>query len=148
MNLGQIEQIMKNALKYSPVHFLGVFSKNNMPDAIRISGFSPCCYIVNTDVSAGKGKHWVAFFHLSSKSIEFFDSFGRTPATLGFRMPYVKRIVQNWIQVQGNYSHVCGQHCIYFLIQRSHGHSLNSIVAHLKSKHDPDFHVTEFIRKI
>ncbi|KAF0151264.1 MAG: hypothetical protein FD188_3457 [Ignavibacteria bacterium] len=148
MNHGQIVEIMKMLFKNSPVNFLGVFTSDNTPDAIRVSGFSPCCYIVNTDVSGGRGKHWVAFFHLSSRSIEFFDSFGRTPASLGFHLPYIQRIVHNPVQIQSNDSNVCGQHCIYYLIQRSHGHSLKGIIAHLKSKSRADCHVYEFIRKI
>ena len=148
MNHGQIVEIMKMLFKNSPVHFLAVFTSDNIPDAIRVSAFSPCCFIVNTDVTGGRGKHWVAFFHLSSRSIEFFDSFGRKPASLGFHLPYIQRKVHNPIQIQGNDSNVCGQYCIYYLVQRAHGHSMKDIIAHLKSKSRVDFHVSDFIRKI
>ena len=150
MNRGQLEEVMGFLFKRSPVNFLGVFSFDKIPEPARISGFSPCCYIVNTDTTAGKGKHWVAFFHLSTTSIEFFDSFGRTPASLGFHLPYIQRLVHSSIQVQGDYSRCCGAHCIYYLYHRSLGYTLAAIVIRLKSTtlSQSDIRVAKFLSKV
>jgi hypothetical protein len=150
MNSFEIAAVMRRLMKNSSVRFLGVFAFDRMPNPAKIYVYSPCCYIVNTDKSSKKGKHWVAFFHLSARSIEFFDSFGNSPESFGFRLPQVLKTVHNKTQVQGDYSRVCGNYCIYFLYYRSHGYTLKQIIQRLKTRTllQSDTFIASFIRQV
>lgn len=88
-------------------------------------------YIVNTDASYNPGKHWVAIF--TSKIPEFFDSLGQAPSHYDRRFEClmihqgpVYRYNSKRIQNYG--SETCGQYCIYYVMQRSKGYSMEDIV--------------------
>ena len=43
----------------------------------------PSAYVSNTDPISHPGTHWVAFYHESPSSLEFFDSYGLHPPKPG-----------------------------------------------------------------
>ena len=137
MNSSEIEFVMRRLFNHAPVKFLGVFARDTMPDLAKIHVYSPCCYISNTEPKAKKGKHWVAFFHLSPTSIEY-------------HLSHIQRIFHNSTQVQGDYSRVCGNYCVYFLDFRAQGHTIKNITQHLKSFTfaESDSRVASFIQRI
>lgn len=77
------------------------------------------CLIVNTDVSALPGTHWIAVY-VNQRKGEVFDSYGRPPPfrlqkwlnNSGVRWTFNKRLVQ------GPLSTLCGAYCIFFLGKR------------------------------
>ncbi len=120
-------------LKNSGVRFLGVYPFDHLPCVYEISSGTPCCYIANSDPCNELGSHWVAFFHPTPNIIEFFDSFGKTPAYYGFSIPNNMSLIHNHNQLQSDNSTLCGQWCIVFLFRRSHGTSFRSFLHKLRS---------------
>lgn len=100
---------------------LGIYPRNLIPT--RPSTY-PSCFIANTDVSGRPGRHWIAFYFESPFHIEFFDSFGHTPSAYAF--PLLCH-AHNSLQLQSDFSLVCGQFCIFYLYYRSRGLSLKNI---------------------
>ena len=95
---------------------LGVFPSDKLPNDVPQP---PWGFVVNTDPSSLPGTHWLAIF-CSPDSVAYFDSYGQKPMVksiekwLSVYKPY-------WInkkRIQGPVSSVCGQYCVYFLVQR------------------------------
>ncbi len=127
------EEIKKDAL--------GVFS------ADKIKHARPGCMIVNEDDSGKPGSHWVALFVLPESKCEYFDSYGRDKAAPKIEK-FLKKfdILQGNRQVQSTFSTTCGQHCVYYLYNRSRGVSFAEIVAsYSKNQQQNDEMVTDFV---
>ena len=103
--------------------FRGVFARNEFREALHKcreldteGGF-----IINTDPDSKPGEHWLAVYYTQYKQFNFFDSYGLSPNTYGFNndafSQYNKRCVQALV------SDTCGQHCIYYLINRFKGNT-------------------------
>lgn len=148
MDSTELFRILKRFLSKSSLHFLGIYASDNIPDLAKITAHLPCCYVANTDPVGSAGTHWIAVIHENNRSVEFFDSCGHHPLDLGFHFPPILRIHHNSIRLQSAHSQVCGQYCLYFLIQRSLRNHMLSIVKHLKSKTNSDIHVSKFIHKL
>jgi hypothetical protein len=111
-------------------HVLGVFPANQLPDVRMGRSFGLIC---NTHIDSMPGEHWISIFGDGKGYLEFFDSFGRTPASnsnyialwLGKRS---KAVNINRIKLQGDYSNVCGLYCILFLRARFLGVSMEDFV--------------------
>jgi hypothetical protein len=83
-------------------------------------------YIVNTDESNLPGKHWVCIFKTKS-NIEYYDSYGLKPSQI-FESILGNTFNYNAERVQSMLSTVCGQHCIYYVLQRSRNVSMQEII--------------------
>ena len=145
MNSLELKNILSRALPRK-VTFLGVFASDQIPNTIQVTRQAPCCYVANTDPISRQGSHWVAVYIPSPRTLEFFDSFGRHPITLGFSFPNSIRILHNTIQIQADSSGVCGEHCVRFLSHRSNGKSMSHILSMLKNlpHFTSDFHASKF----
>ena len=119
--------------------FIGVFAADRIPKLISF----PCCYVVNTDPANLPGKHWVAYFHYSPTSHEFFDSYGQHPTS--YLLPTHSNLVLNTKIFQSFSSNVCGQYYIFYLYRRFHSMSLSGIVTTLSKFRDPDQYVCSFV---
>lgn len=97
---------------------LGVYARDKIP---AFTSF-PCGLIANTDTSDLPGKHWVGFYYESKDKSEFFDSCGHSPEYFGFRARNY-----NEKRLQSSRSNVCGQYCLYYLLNRCRGVSMPSI---------------------
>lgn len=77
-------QLNQYGKKYFKKKWLGVFSVDSHIQKILDNISSGLNYgIINTDKSAGKGIHWVAFIYDTQKNKFFiYDSFGRNSSTL------------------------------------------------------------------
>ena len=88
--------------------------------------------IVNTDSSDKPGRHWLAFYFTSYEQIECFDSYGLSPEyyshNLGAFVKKYESVVTNNKQLQGPNTMVCGQYCLFYLMHRCRGYSMNDIV--------------------
>ncbi|GBN25123.1 hypothetical protein AVEN_200179-1 [Araneus ventricosus] len=126
--------------------FQGVFPADNIP---LLTG--KAAIIVNTDVSGGHGKHWVALF-MESDKLDFFDSFGKSPdeflngsfhtSCFAEKFP---NTTYNPIKFQSRESLVCGYYSIYFILQRYQGYNFNDILKILMEHEDTDKYVKNFI---
>ena len=90
-------------------------------------------YILNTDPSYKRGKHWVAIY--MGETPEFFDSLGRRPEHYNFRDLLVNGsrrrdygYLYNSKRLQNRNSRVCGEYCIFYVWLRSCGYSIDDIV--------------------
>jgi len=94
----------------------------------------PILAIQNIDVHTGEGIHWIAWFILSETEAEVFDSYGRPLKSYPNVRPLVPNIVkQNSIDLQNDYSYVCGQYCIMFLAYRSCGITFDNFLLNFTS---------------
>jgi len=105
------------------VCFLGVFAADKIPDCAASTRATSSCFIANTDPAHKAGQHWVAFYMPPSPArLEFFDSYGLTPADYAFpRLPSEERIFANCVMLQGLTSDVSGHYCLIYLLLRSRG---------------------------
>lgn len=109
--------------------FLGVYPRDGLP---RRLPFLPCCLIANTDTSSEPGAHWVAFYFRSDGIGEYFDSYGRDiqhREFYNFLQRHCIDYIVNAKRLQQLYSTICGEYCIYFLLHRSFGISMSSILS-------------------
>ena len=128
MDTNQIAHILKNN-PYTKHCFRGVYAVDQLPTLTKNENQ---CYVVNTDPSYDTGSHWLAVFY-NCREREFFDSFGCPPSfysktfdkfleTHGLPWSYNKK------RLQGSFSTVCGQYCVYYLIKRCEGKTMKTIV--------------------
>ena len=81
----------------------------------------PGYYIINTDISSGKGEHWIGCYQTETRCY-LYDSFSRTPK---FLVPiFLKKLEKNKIKVfesdtsdkeQYGQTEVCGHLCMAWL---------------------------------
>jgi hypothetical protein len=106
--------------------FKGVFPRDKLPFIHTY----PASLIVNTHTSEYPGEHWLAIFIDKSKHCEFFDSFGFPFKFYGFEK-YITRFSlsssSNLSQIQNLDSNACGYYCIYFILLKSRGFSIEQI---------------------
>ena len=131
-----------------------MYAANSLPR--RITSF-PCGFIVNTDPKEKSGQHWLAFYFVSPQEGEFFDSYGHPPQFYNHRfVSFLNENVQEWTlnhkHLQSDFTAVCGQYCIFFLLHRAQGVSMNSIVNLFSSNRERNDHwvyhfVTQLMRQ-
>lgn len=150
MDQNELLLILTKIYSKSDAAFLGVFAADHLPLPDYISAHSPCAYVCNTDQTGMPGTHWIAVFHPTKKTCEFFDSFGFHPHDLGFNFSSFKITNYNQKQVQSTNSEVCGHYCIYFLYFRIHGHSFSNIMTRLRflSRSQSDSLVYSFVKNL
>ena len=116
MNSAQIQSLLE---RYVPhCYKVGVFPKDKIPFPLP----KRSCFVINTDPSDKPGEHWLALFVFDD--VEFFDSYAYSPRFYGFTFNAISALKHSAQSLQGN---TCGDHCVMFLIRRSHGHSLSRI---------------------
>ena len=108
-------------------NFLGVFASDKLPKTIR----TPSSLIANLDRSEDTGSHWVALFFPNDGLAEYMDSYGFAPST-PFREILGSTFRCNKTFLQSPFSAVCGQYCLYFLMQRNRLSSMNSVLSVFK----------------
>ena len=120
MDTSQLECCIKCDLLLRQ-HVLGVFAADQLSQVV-VSTY-PCGFIVNTNVQSQRGKHWCAFYVNESGETEFFDSYGYPPKEYShfftlWMEENSKHQTFNTVQIQSEYSSVCGLYCLFFLRQR------------------------------
>ena len=119
MNTRQLQRVMESD-PYGKRQFQGVFAADRIPT--RIESYHSA-FIANTDPASKPGAHWVAFYFPSDNRGEFFDSYGHPPAFYHRSFENVlKNNGRSWTYnrecLQGMSSQVCGQYCLYYLLNR------------------------------
>ena len=146
MNGSQLEKCLKSDRYTRPI-FHGVFPSDVL-QKVKIESF-PCCLIANTDPSDKSGEHWVAFFIDINGHGEYFDSYGRRPKLKDFKnfLKFNSKDYRwNSTPLQGPFTTVCGQYCMFYLLHRSRNFTMEEICGFFnKDKAMNDFLVNEFI---
>ena len=144
----QLERCM-NSDRYTFPIFEGVFPADMLPKQ-KLKN-RPCGLIANTDPSDKPGEHWVAFYIDMDGNVEYFDSYGFKPKLKLFQN-FIKvnsdgeGFIWNAVQLQGPFSSVCGQYCLFYLLHRSRNWKMQEISGFFtKDKNHNDFLVNAFI---
>src|SRR4051794_38761298 len=141
----QIDKILKRN-DTTKQEYIGCFAADKIP---IIQSQFPHCFCVNTSCSDERGEHWVAIYVESPSKAEYFDSFGIWPPISNEIFSYLSNFSHvkfNKLQMQSEYSAVCGKHVIYFLHMRCKKMSFDWIVDHMfSSKSKPDILVSSFL---
>ena len=121
MDALQIEKILCKSLGK---HFKGVFSMDEWRSLRNET--KPAAYVFNTQPSHVRFGHWIGIYIKKNGKAIFFDSFGRSPESLGFLL-FLEKHAKTWqynnIPVQNAFSAVCGQHVICFFL---YAHNLSA----------------------
>ncbi|PJE78540.1 hypothetical protein CI610_02510 [invertebrate metagenome] len=145
MNTLEIELILQAV---SP-HFAGVYARNTLPSCpLSVPSFMVC----NTDPDNKQGQHWIAMYIDEKRRGEYYDPYGLSPFHLDF-INFLNRQCKTWIYnpvaVQHLNSLVCGQHCIYYLVHREMGMTMNDITEYLQSEwHANTYIVDDFVHHL
>ena len=106
--------------------FLGVFAADELPHQIPVG----CLAIVNCCERAEPGQHWIAIYQEAINRLEMFDSYGLPPSAYNLqnKLP-ADVIVYNNRPLQGLFSNVCGQYCLYYCYFKARGYAMNDILS-------------------
>ena len=131
MNTAEIEKDIKK-YKETLNTFLGCYPSDEIPKFPKPSDHGARAFICNTDPKTKPGSHWVSFF-IEGETVEFFDTYGRSPKSWSFPKSLGEHIKDrrcyfNTNIVEGFYDNTCGNFCIYMIVQRCRGFSFDSIL--------------------
>lgn len=141
MNTFQVENLCRSDEVLSP-KFAGVFALDTLPTSIENDKF----YVCNTEPSNLEGEHWVAMYSNGNQK-EYFDSLGGSVDEKRFLDFFGGEYIYVTVQTQEPFSSVCGQYCIFYMLLRARGYSLNTIMNMLDVyDDDSDIFVTNIIK--
>jgi len=125
MNTAEIQCILKrnNVTKYQ---FGGVFARDCLPLLAKHKA-----YIVNLDKMNENGSHWISIYFDKNRRGEYFDSYGLPPLfpeIISFLDQNSILWTYNCKRLQSTNTLVCGQYCIYYILNRMKQKSLKKIV--------------------
>lgn len=123
MNNREISRILRS---HPTIHndFNGVFPGDMLPTDRR-----PGFYVANTDPHNLPGKHWVAFYIPQNGVMEYWDSYGFEPPDI-FQTFLTDTFKRSRKFIQHPLSSTCGQYCIFYILQRHKGYTLQEIVSY------------------
>jgi len=123
MDTIQLINIIKND-KYARKYFCGVIPIDQLPNK-KLS--ETCNFIVNTDKSTGRGKHWVAIYAPKNGLIEYFDPLGIKPMNEEI-YEFIRLNSTNYLYNNHPIQHLtsikCGLFCLFFILTRTRGISM------------------------
>lgn len=111
-----------------------IFKKVLARDEIPRRVIYPSAFVINNQKRNQPGQHWLAVYYDKNGSCEFFDSFGMHPSFYGLEKLIRYPFNYNKIQLQSNNSYYCGYYCIYFILLKSRGFSLDQIISLFSQK--------------
>ena len=143
----QLQFILDNSVWLKPFH-AQVCAKDLLP---RWKPQHVRAYIVNTDNANQPGQHWVTLFFNKGEVI-YFDSYGHPPpqSILTFMENNASQWKMNTVQLQSDFSNVCGHYCVFILLHLARGLSLPTIVKryfHASNLYQNDFIVKRWFEK-
>ena len=126
MQASEIDRIL-----HSFENFGGIFPADKLPECKKGK-----FYIINSAPSSDSGKHWLAVYIATVP--EFFDSLGHSPGFyhINFEDLLVEQgptYMYNSRRLQNYGSSVCGQFCIYYILSRIQGNTMDDIVSRFDS---------------
>jgi hypothetical protein len=152
MNTNQIKEILSNTLVYKKDVDFNVCSANEI---FYIKVKKPAVFVVNTDTSNKPGSHWVCFYFPKSNYAEFFDSLGNSPdyywnSFKNFLIANSSRYFYNTNRIQDYKSQLCGEYCIYYILERCQGVSFKHIInGFSQTFYDlNDYKISEYLKHV
>ena len=121
---GQINYLGARLLHGTDVRWLGAFARDRIPELKHER--RPFALVINTDVAADDGEHWLALFGpRDSSKIEMFDSFGLDPKLYSLDQSLSCSISFSTRTIQNISTKVCGHYALLFIYLRSRGRSFD-----------------------
>ena len=143
MQSSQINEILQNVQNFG-----GVFPADQITEC-ELGKF----YIINSAPSNDPGIHWLAVY--LTKVPEFFDSLGHSPMFYQFNfedlmISHGPKYMYNTRRLQNYGSSMCGQYCIYYIISRAAGYSIEEIVQRFDHSNlrNNDTHIENFYNRL
>ena len=136
MNSRQIRRILQSDAMASDL-YRGIYPMDRLPR------MEPGYYIINTDNHDEPGKHWLVVYN-DHGQIEYFDSFGRPPLDKRLKSFLGNNYKYNATELQQLFSNACGFYCVYYIIHRVRGFTMEEIITVLK-RSDGDYIAKEFL---
>ena len=78
MNTHEITELCRRVIR-GQMAFHGVFATDTFIEALDFSNQTTAAYIVNTEHSHTRGRHWVAIIQEPGGRFKFFDPLGHGP---------------------------------------------------------------------
>ena len=124
---GQINYLGSRLLHGTDVRWLGAFARDQIPDLKHQR--RPFALVINTDVAAEDGEHWLALYGpRGSSKLEFFDSFGLDPKLYSLDQSLSCSFTFSQRTIQDISTKVCGYYALLFIYLRSRGHSFDNTI--------------------
>ena len=139
MNTSQLERILQTDVMTSDM-YRGVYAMDTLPELQHGS------YIINTDDADEPGEHWLAVFN-DNGDVEYFDSFGRAPWYERLKLFLGTEYKYNATPLQLLFSNACGFYCVYYILNRCRGYSMEEIMNILK-RSDGDYVVKDYLYRL
>ena len=129
MDTIQLKKILENDF-ITKSSFQGVYASDQL-QLLQKPNRLPACYVINEDPASKPGSHWVALYLMPNGDVEYFDSYGDVP--IKPIEQFARRLAKtnvwyNTKQLQSFETRACGPFCIFYLLQRNSGRSMNDIV--------------------
>ena len=129
MNNYQLTCILSSCTYTRNLNYL-VCAKDGLPSKVEKK---PTIIIMNDENSTKPGRHWVCVFIPKKGECCFFDSLGKSPLTYSehlhnLMLSIYPRYYCNKFSYQAIDSNSCGKFCLYFVISRAKGLSVEKIL--------------------
>ena len=138
MNTQQIHHILKSDFMSSKLYH-GTYPMDRIPYLKMENG----AFVINTDNHDEPGEHWLVVYN-DNGYVEYFDSFGRPPLDKRLKSFLGNDYKYNKTELQLLFSNACGFYCVYYILHRVRGYSMDEIINVLK-RSDGDFIVKKFV---
>jgi len=128
----ELERLFKSDVSINRIYG-GMYPRDKLPQVVYKK---PIIYIVNTDLSSGKGMHWVCIFIGVNDILEYWDSFGfdiRHREIKKFVTDNSKRYIYNNLVLQPVFSETCGYFCLFYARKKSRGLSMRLILRYFRA---------------
>ena len=115
-------------------YFRSIYSRDRLPDQIKKKE----CGIINLDSIEGQGTRWVCYRNIDKKMVEYFDPFGliMPHEIYHYLAKSGKKVRFSQDEIQNRDTVLCGYWCLYYLIERQKGKSIQDVIHHEDFDHD------------
>ena len=121
MNSHEITELGRRLIR-GGLTFSGVYAADTFIEALDFTHQSTTVYIVNTEQSCARGRHWVAIIQEPGGRFEFFDPLGHGPWDYA-NLNMFGSIAFNTHALQNPLTNTSEHICLLYLYFRSHGYS-------------------------
>jgi hypothetical protein len=124
----ELESALKQLMNRTPVKQYFVIGADQMKQ-LKITNY-PAVVVQNCDPIALPGSHWICYFFVNSKEVEYFDSYGKNLYLYDYvEKPDARIIHANTKALQGWFSSLCSEFSLYFAYHRAIGLSYERIMS-------------------
>lgn len=124
--------------------FKGCYPSDNIPyPPINF----PSAYIINEDDHNKKGSHWICIFVKDINTVNYFDSFAKTPIyNIQIFLNKFNTVISNPYPFQTIFSKFCAHFCIYIIHSLCLHSTYNQVLNRLYNSVSPDFYVQCYVK--